>query len=163
MDDQSFRLGDHGRYTAYLEGHRMRYIGFFAMAIAGLNVGLFVGIAINGFSNPVVTLVLGLCGAVLLFLIQIPVHIENQDAIRRYRARRKHVPRVPRIESDGSFSERLERFKENVGTSTQSAETESMMELWIAKECEHYERNPSKRIGIIRRLLMRIQKVLSQK
>ena len=141
----------------------MQYIGFLAMAIAGLTVGLFCGIAINGLSNPVNTLVLGLAGATLLFLIQIPVHLSNQDAIRRYRLRRKHTPRALRLESEGSFSERLEKFKDNVDHSIPIVEPDSIMEFWTATENENYERTPPKPIGIIRRLLRRIQKVLSQK
>ena len=61
----------------------MRYIGFLAMALAGLTVGMFLGIAVHGFTNPVATLVFALCGAALLLFIQLPLHISNNAPVTR--------------------------------------------------------------------------------
>ena len=140
----------------------MRYIGFLAMALAGLTVGMFLGIAVHGFTNPVATLVFALCGAALLLFIQLPLHISNQCSSHASRSRFKHIPQIPRFESKGSFSERLEKYKDNVAYTSSIPERESNMKFWIASESEYFEHTPPKPIGIIRRLLRRIQKVLSQ-
>ena len=142
----------------------MKYFSFFVGAIAGLTGGLFVGIAKNGFTNTGETILCGLVCAVLIgFMVFDSASREKKKHLSRQRLTANRIRRTKaqayRRETEGSFSERMERFSTNLAQREQS--TVSKMPYWSASDTDQYERSPPKPIGQIRALLQRIRRILS--
>ena len=145
----------------------MKYFSFFVGAIAGLTGGLFVGIAKNGFTNTGETILCGLVCAVLIgFMVFDSASREKKKHLSRQRRTEKRIRRTKvqasqtyRRETEGSFSQRMERFSINVAQREQSSA--SKMPYWSASETDEYERSAPKPVGQIRALLQRIRSILS--
>jgi len=142
----------------------MKYFSFFVGAIAGLTGGLLAGIAKNGISNIGETV---LCGLVLSVLVGLLVFDSTSRAKKKHLSRqRRTANRIRRTkaqayrqETEGSFSERMERFSTNLAQREQSSV--SKMPYWSASDTDQYERSPPKPVGQIRALLQRIRIILS--
>lgn len=92
----------------------------------------------------------GLCAALLPLFVQIS------------RFKRTETPKKikPRSNTQVSWEDRIERFSKNVVVDGSELSEASKMELWVASEAEERTPTPPRPVGIIRRLLIRIQKVL---
>lgn len=132
-----------------------------AMMIAGFVLGIAAGIGLNGFSDPATTLSYGFVGALIFSVAQTLITISSKYNAVKTKADRLPTRRKPRKESEGSFSDRMERFAANVQQDPKAQPAQSKIPLWLAEDCEKLEPSPPKSIGIIRMLLHRIRKVLT--
>lgn len=137
--------------------------------MTGLTIGLIAGIAQNGFSNIGATFLWGLAGAVLIaFLLVDFSTTRKKKNLSQKRVAQKRVRQMQasyeRKETEGAFSERMERFSSNV-VQRQSIEPigESKMPFWSTSGVDQYERSPPKPVNMIRVLLQRIRKIVSGK
>lgn len=121
-------------------------------AVVGFGLGATFGFCIAAFSDGSAALAYG-----TLFAVLLPLFGQMISAARS----KKNKSKEPRSQSQGSFDQRMERFSENVNTASSSPANKSKMVFWAASEADEYARTPPKPVGIIRMILIRIQKVLT--
>ena len=127
---------------------------FVTLTFAGFFSGLIFGILFNeGLFNPGLSLFWGIVGACSCGLV---CYFGYLDRTARTKERQ---PRPTREESEGSFSDRLERFSKSVEHDTKAHAAQAKMSLWMSEDCEDLDPMPPKSVGIIRMLLKRIRKV----
>ena len=137
----------------------MRYLPYLVMAAVGFTVSVVFGLANNASANTDQTLGLGFVGALIFIMIQfLCSSFVGRHCNRKLVSRR---PTKPRVESEGSFEDRMERFTANVERSQADLDYKSTAPLWTASDSDEYELTPPKSIGVIRMLLRRIKRILA--
>ena len=139
----------------------MRMFVFLAMALAGLTAGLIAGLAFNGLSNTKTTLSLGFGGALIFVLLQIANYFGESSQQRILSRRRKSTNDKLRVESEGSFRERMDRYTASVEKPRTTTNEKPTMPIWTADNLDYREPTPPKPIGIIRALLFRIRNLVA--
>ena len=139
----------------------MRYFLHFATAVAGMTMGLVLSLFHNGFPPTIETFYWGLGGASLALFMQVFVFglIDQSSGVARYSP--KPSTPIQRTESQGSFTDRMERFAQNVDSAPTDPDRKSKAEFWVDPDLDDYEPTPPKPIGIIRMLLHRIRRILA--
>ena len=95
----------------------------------------------------------GLCTVLLPLFVQ----------ISKFERAGKPKKISPRSNTQVPWEDRVERFSKNIAYDSSELSEESKMELWVASEAEECTPTLPKSVGIIRSLLIRIQKVLTGK
>ena len=136
----------------------MRYFLYLLVAIGGMTMGLALSLLLNGFPPTGETFIWGLGGALLAVLIQSLIYLSDDEQSRQFC---KQPKRIKRTESEGSFTERMARYAQNVDDSAATQDETTKQEFWMDPSCDEYEVTPPKPVSIIRMLLYRIRRILS--
>ena len=138
----------------------MRYIVSLVTALAGMTMGLVLALILNGLPTTGEIFRWGFGGAAVALLSQFAfLNISETHGPVDYSPKQKKP--IQRTESQGSFSERMDRFAQNVDAAPIDPDKKPKAEFWVDPDLDEYEPTPPKPIGVIRMLLHRIRRILS--
>ena len=137
----------------------MRYFGFLAIAFRGLALGLIGGLLWNGLRNYLATVSFGIFVAFLFCFFT----LVNRMSKANKTAHLRRKPPPPRLESNGSFDQRMENYSANVSRTTEAQDPRPKQKFWVEDSSADYTRTPPKPISLIRMLLYRIRRIVSDR